>query len=168
MSGLPACAAIHSCRHERAKQTRQADQGRERRLGSRHRHGSACPGDVAIQAVLRRLDRIRRRSQQPRVAGRCRDAGHAAGDQRGMRQASDPHRARAEGEDQSQVGVRPQELFLSRPAAGLPDQPVQVADRRRRRGDRRSRGRRGRHRRHRAAASRAGRRQDRCTTCIRT
>ena len=39
-----------------------------------------------------------------------------------------------EGEDQLQVGVRPQELFLSRPAAGLSDQPVQVADRRRGRG----------------------------------
>ena len=35
-----------------------------------------------------------------------------------------------------QIGVRPQELFLSRPAAGLPDQPVQVADRRRGRGRR--------------------------------
>ena len=38
-------------------------------------------------------------------------------------------------EDQSQIGVRPEELFLSRPAAGLPDQPVQIADRGRGRGD---------------------------------
>ena len=66
-------------------------------------------------------------------------------------------RARAEGRDQSEIGVRPQELFLSRPAAGLSDQPVQAADRRRGRGHGRSRGRRQRHRRHRAAASRAGR-----------
>ena len=36
-----------------------------------------------------------------------------------------PSRARAQGEDQSALGVRPEELFLSRPAAGLPDQPVQ-------------------------------------------
>ena len=73
-----------------------------------------------------------------------------------------------EGQDQSEIGVRPQELFLSRPAAGLSDQPVQIADRGRGRGDRRSRRRRGRHRRHRAAASRAGRRQERCTTSIPT
>ena len=66
-----------------------------------------------------------------------------------------------------QIGVRPEELFLSRPAAGLSDQPVQIADRGRGRGRRRSAGRRERHRRHRAAASRAGRRQDRCTTGIR-
>ena len=35
------------------------------------------------------------------------------------------------------IGLRPQELFLSGPAAGLSDQPVQVADRRRGRGRRR-------------------------------
>ena len=39
--------------------------------------------------------------------------------------AGDPHRARPEGADQSALRVRPQELFLSGPAAGLPDQPVQ-------------------------------------------
>ena len=44
------------------------------------------------------------------------------------------HRARPQRADQPALGVRPQELFLSRPAAGLPDQPVQVADRRRGRG----------------------------------
>ncbi len=68
-------------------------------------------------------------AEQPCLAGRCRDAGHAAGDQRGMRRAGGAHRARPEREDQSEVGVRPEELFLSRSAAGLPDQPVQVADR---------------------------------------
>ena len=31
----------------------------------------------------------------------------------GLHRASDPHRARAEGEDQSHFGVRPEELFLS-------------------------------------------------------
>ena len=35
-----------------------------------------------------------------------------------------PHRARAEGQDQSQLDLRPQELLLSRSAAGLSDQPV--------------------------------------------
>ena len=57
------------------------------------------------------------------------------------------------------LGVRPQELFLSRSAAGLPDQPVQVADRRRGRSRGRSARRRNGARRHRAAASRAGCRQ---------
>ena len=78
-----------------------------------------------VEAVLRRLDRVRRRAEQPCLAGRCRHAGHAAGDQRGMRRAGGAHRARAEGADQSALGVRPQELFLSRSAAGLSDQPVQ-------------------------------------------
>ena len=41
-----------------------------------------------------------------------------------VRQAGDPHRAWAQGGDQPAVGVRPQELFLSRPAAGLSDQPI--------------------------------------------
>ena len=39
--------------------------------------------------------------------------------------------------DQPEIRVRPEELFLSRPAAGLSDQPVQVADRGRGRGRRR-------------------------------
>ena len=43
------------------------------------------------------------------------------------------------GEDQSEIGVRPEELFLSRSAAGLSDQPVQVAGGGRGRGDRRRR-----------------------------
>ena len=111
------------------------------------------------EAVLRRLDRVRRRAQLARLAGRCRDARHAAGDQRGMRAAGDAHRPRPQGQDQSEVGVRPEELFLSRPAAGLSDQPVQVADRGRGRGRGRHAGRRDRHGRHRAAASGAGRRQ---------
>ncbi len=73
-------------------QTHKAHQRRDRRLGSRHRHGGACPGHLEVEAVLGRLDRIRRRAQQPRLAGRCRHAGHAAGDQRGMRAPGDPHR----------------------------------------------------------------------------
>ena len=120
----------------------EADQRRDRRLGSGHRHGGPCPGDLASQAVLRRIDRVRRRTELACVAGRCGDAGHAAGDQRGMRAPGGAHRARAEGADQPQIGVRPQELFLSGPAAGLPDQPIQIADRGRGRGRGRHAGRR--------------------------
>ena len=60
----------------------QPDQGRDRRLGSRDRAGGARPGRLQGQAVLGRLDGVRRRAQQPRVAGRCGHARHAAGDQR--------------------------------------------------------------------------------------
>ena len=76
-----------------------------------------------------------------------------------MRAPGGAHRAWAQGQDQSQIGVRPEKLFLSRPAAGLPDQPVQIADRRRGRSFGRHARRRDRARRHRAAASGAGRRQ---------
>ena len=137
----------------------QSHRRRDRPLGGGDRHGGACPGHLQRQAVLGRLDRVRRRAQQPCEPGRCRHARHAAGDQRGLHRASHPHRARAEGEDQSQFDLRPEELFLSRPAAGLSDQPVQEPDRRRGRGHRRSLERRARHGRHRAAASRAGRGQ---------
>jgi aspartyl-tRNA(Asn)/glutamyl-tRNA(Gln) amidotransferase subunit B len=41
--------------------------------------------------------------------------------------AGGAHRPRPQGADQPALGVRPEELFLSRPAAGLPDQPVQAA-----------------------------------------
>ncbi len=57
------------------------------------------------------------------------------------------------------LDVRSQELLLSGPAAGLPDQPVQVADRGRGRGHRRHARRREHHGGHRAAASGAGCRQ---------
>ena len=78
--------------------------------------------------------------------------------------AGDPHRPRAQGADQPQVGLRPEELLLSGPAAGLPDLAVQAADRRRGQGHRLGRpGQQGQFRghrdRHRAAASGAGRRQ---------
>ena len=121
--------------------------------------GSPCPGHLELEAVFRGLDRIRRRAQQPCFAGRCGDAGHAAGHQRSLHQAGSAHRPWPEREDQSALGVRPQELFLSGFAAGLPDQPVQIADRRRGRGRGRAGGRRQRHGGHRAAASGAGRRQ---------
>ena len=61
--------------------------------------------------------------------------------------------------DQPEEPLRPQELLLSGPAAGLSDLAVPAADRRRGRGHRRPRRRRQLHGRHRAAASGAGRGQ---------
>ena len=76
-----------------------------------------------------------------------------------VRGASRAHRARARGAGQPGQPVRPQELFLRRPAGRLSDQPVRAPDRRRRRGRGRARRRQQQaHRRH-PAASRAGRRQ---------
>ena len=49
---------------------------------------------------------FRRRAEQPCEPGRCGDAGHAAGHQRGMRPAGDPHRPGAEGEDQPPLRLR--------------------------------------------------------------
>ena len=86
-------------RHERARKNK-LHQGRDRRLGNRDRHGGPCPGPVQVQAVFRRLDRIRRRAQQPGQLHRCRHARHAAGDQREMRRAGGAHRAGPEGQDQ--------------------------------------------------------------------
>ena len=50
-------------------------QPRDRRLGGRHRHGSPCAGDVGVQVVFGRINRIRRRTEFTHIAGRCRDAG---------------------------------------------------------------------------------------------
>ena len=112
-----------------------------------------------LETVFRRLDRVRRRAERhvslvdaampgmlPVINEEC------------VRQAVRTGLG-LNAQDQSALGVRPQELFLSGSAAGLSDQPVQVADRGRGRGRRRTGGRRERHRRHRAAASGAGRRQ---------
>ena len=87
-------------------------------------------------------------------------------------QPGDPHRPRAEGADQPQVGLRPEELFLSRPAAGLPDLAVQAADRRRGHGHRfgRPRSRRASSRTSRSASSGciwSRTPASRCTTSIR-
>ena len=43
------------------------------------------------------------RAQQPRLARRCGDARHAAGDQRGVRRAGGAHRPRAQGADQPRL-----------------------------------------------------------------
>ena len=104
---------------------------RDRRLGDRRRDGDPRPGHLALEAVLRRRGRLRRRAEQPGVLRRRRHAGHAAGDQRGLRRAGGADGARPQGPDQPPLGVRPQELLLSGPAAGLPDLAVQAPDRRR-------------------------------------
>ena len=59
---------------------------------------------------------------------------------RGAVRTRDPLRARGQRQDQPPLDIRAQELFLSRPAQGLSDQPVRAAGRRRRRA--RHRGRR--------------------------
>ena len=139
--------------------TKRSHQGRNRRLGDRGRPGGPCPDPVALQAVLRRVGRLWRRAQRPCFAGRCRHARDAAGDQRLLRRAGGADRSRAQGHDQPALGVRPQELFLSRPAAGLSDLAVQAAGRGGGGGDRRPARRRQRRGRDRAAPSRAGCRQ---------
>ena len=86
------------------------------------------------QAVLGRLHHLRRRAQLQRVLRRRGDAGDAAGDQRILHRTGGAHRAGAEGADQPGLGLRPQELLLPRPAAGLPDFPALPPDGRRGRG----------------------------------
>ena len=145
--------------HERTRRPQEADQGRPPRLGGDRRHGGPCPGLQPGEAVFRRLHRVRGRAERSRLAGRCRDARHAAGDQRRMHRPGGAHRPRPQGPDQPALGVRPQELLLPGSAAGIPDLAVQGPDRRRGRGA----GRHGRrlldHRRYRAPAPGAGCRQ---------
>ena len=64
-------------------------------MGSRHRPGGPRPGRLQRQAVLRRLDRVRRRPNSHVSPGRRGDARHAAGDQRRLRRAGGAHRASA-------------------------------------------------------------------------
>jgi hypothetical protein len=73
-----------------------------------------------------RGDRVRRRAEQPGQLRRCRLSRHAAGDQRRVRGAGRAHWPRTERAGEPVVALRPQELLLCRPAAGLPDQPVRV------------------------------------------
>ena len=64
---------------------------------------------------------VRRRAQHPGQPGRRGDAGHAAGAQPRMHPPGGAHRHGAGRGDQPLEPLRPQELFLRRPAAGLPD-----------------------------------------------
>ena len=111
--------------------------------------------DRSCSPARRWISARAQRAGQPR---RCGHARHAAGDQPecvaqavrsglGLKAKINP------------VALRPEELLLSGPAAGLSDQPVQGPDRRRGRGRGRARRRLVLQGRHRAAASGAGRRQ---------
>ena len=66
----------------------------------------------------------------PGLDRRCRVSGHAAGDQPALRRAGGQDRARPRRRDQSRQRVRPQELFLPRPAGRLSDLAISAADRR--------------------------------------
>ena len=76
----------------------------------------------------------------------------------------DQARARARLRDRGARGLPPQELLLSRPAEGVPDQPVRRAALRRTAGSPCRLRRRRRDDRDRARAPRGGRREERCTS----
>ena len=99
-------------------------------LRGRHRHRDPRPAADRLEDVLRLLDRRRRRgAEHPRLPGLPRPAGRAAGDQPARRRARARDRARDRGDDPGRDALGPQELLLSRPAQGLPDQPVRPAAR---------------------------------------
>ncbi len=80
-----------------------------------------------VEDLQRRLDRVRRGAEHAGRAGRSRAAGHAAGRQPRRGRARDPLRPRGRRAHRAAVDLRAQELLLSRPAEGLPDQPVRDA-----------------------------------------
>ena len=115
---------------------------------------------VEGEAVFGRRDRVRGRAEHPGLAGRCRLSRHAAGHQPALRRAGGQDRARPRRRDQSDQRVRPQELFLPRPAGRLSDLAIPAADRRPWPGRARHARRLDARDRHHPAASRAGRRQE--------
>ena len=127
------------CRRE------EAHQGRDRRLGGRRRHGGACPGDLARPSSSRAPRPSSAARRTPCQPGRRRDARHAAGDQRECVAQAVRTGLGLKAKINLQQRLRPQELLLSRPAAGLSDLAIQAADRRRGRGRRRPCRRRDRH-----------------------
>ena len=96
-------------------------------------------------------ERLRRRAEHADVPGVPRVSRCAAGAEPARDRGDDQARPRARLHDRRARGLPPQELLLSRPAEGVPDQPVRRAalrgrqarrpDRRRRRDDRDRRGR---------------------------
>ena len=110
-------------------------------MGICHRTRGPCAGGLLRQAVFRGADRLRRGPQHPGQPRRCRHAGHAAGHQPGLHRAGGADRPRLRRRRRPSLGVRPQELLLSGPAAGLPDIAIHAAHRVRRvGGDSRSNG----------------------------
>ena len=94
------------------------------RLRGRHRHRDARATVHAIEDFQRVVDPLRCRAQHPGVAGRPGPAGHLAGHESRRGRAGDPLRAGGRRQGGAGVDLRAQELLLSRPAQGLPDQPV--------------------------------------------
>ena len=114
-------------RDERSAPQRQPDPGRDGRLGGRGRPRGARPGHLRGQAVLGRVHRVRRRAEHPRLADRRRHARHAAIGQPPLHRAGGADRPRAARKDQPVLGVRAQELLLSRSAERLSDLAVRRA-----------------------------------------
>ena len=139
---------------------KEPDRRPHRQVGDHPRPRSARPGNLRIQAVLRRFHHLRGGAEQPGQPGRCRVPRHAAGHQQALRRAGGAHRPRPQGGDQPQVGVRPEELFLRRPARRLSDLAVHPADRRQGHHHARPAGGREAPCRHHAPAPGAGRRQE--------
>ena len=111
-----------------ARQAEEPDRRRDRRLGGRHRHGGPCPGRLRTPSCS---PAPRPRSApSPTATSRwstrpcpacCRSSTRSA-----SRRPSAPASA-SRPQINLQQRLRPQELLLSRPAAGLSDQPVQAA-----------------------------------------
>ena len=104
-------------------------------MGNRHRAGNPRAAVDALEDFFGRVDRVRRGAQHPGLRGRHRAARRAAGAEPRRGRARDPLRPRGRRQHQPALDIRAQELFLSRPAQGLPDQPVRAADRRGRHAD---------------------------------
>ena len=97
------------------------------RLRGRHRPGDAHPAFHRQQDLQRIEHRLRRRAEHAGLGGRPGAAGHAAGAQPRRGRARHPLRAGGRRAGGRAVDLRAQELLLSRPAQGLPDQPVRDA-----------------------------------------
>ena len=99
----------------------------EHDMGNRHRAGSAYPALDQQQDILGRLHHLWRRAEHAGGRGEHRAARRAAGAEQGRGGTRDQVRPRDRRAHRAALGVRAQELFLSRPAQGLPDQPVRPA-----------------------------------------
>ena len=88
------------------------------------RAGDPRPAADADEDVLRLRARVRGGAEHPHLPGLPRPPGDAAGDQRAGGRLRDPDRPGARLRGGAQLDLPPQELLLSRPAEGLPDQPV--------------------------------------------
>ena len=110
-----------------------------RSLRHHHRPGSPRAAPDREQDVLRVQHEVRRAAQHADLPGVHRHARHAAGDEpQGLRAGAEDGPG-PELQDPPVHQVGPEELLLSRPAQGLPDQPVRpAAEPRRLPGDQRS------------------------------